>query len=499
MYYLTQEQTNSVVSVINNAEITISHLKDDLIDHLCCEIESGVRRGSSFEEEFDRVKQKVGIRDLKKVQEDTLFLIDKRYRIMKKTMKRSGIISMSMLAFGAMFKIMHWPGAGPLLVFGFVILAGLFFPTALWVMKKESKLKSSGLLYISGFLGGFFVMMGFLFKLMHWPGTGFILLAGYPIMCFLFMPTLLIQLLKNTTDSLLKKAYIAGMFSFILCLMGQYFKIMHWPSSGPMLILGSILLSVVFLPMYSYAKYKDSSFVQGSFIFLCMGILFFTFFNNLLALNVSNSLLHQFVSPGVKANEIVRWLDENNTNTILDTKSEKSEQLKKIHEEAEEISRFIYDIKIDIVTMSDGIDKKAADTILKNPDYLLRKDRWDIPTMILIGENELTGEGGKANLLKQKIEKFKSDILQLMTSEKNDQKFIQTLLNTSDTYNAHFNRAATWEMNTFYHNIAINTLNVLSNIELDVRLAESQVIKTMQNSKGQEKVAQNKITNSPIQ
>ena len=499
MYYLTQEQTNIIVSVINNAEITFSHLKDDLIDHLCCEIETGVRRGSSFEEEFERVKQKVGIRDLKKVQEDTLFLIDKRYRIMKKTMKRSGIISMTMLAFGAMFKILHFPGAGPLLVLGFAILAGLFFPTALWVMKKESKLKSSLLLYISGFIGGFFIMIGFLFKIMHWPGTPFLLLAGYPIMCFIFMPTLLIQLLKNTSDSLLKKAYIIGTISIIFCLMGQYFKIMHWPGASPMLILGSILLSVVFLPMYSHAKYKDSSFVQGSFIFLCMGVLFFTFFNNLLVLNVSTDILSQFVSPGVKTDETITWLNNSNSKAISNTNIEKNQQLKLIHDQVDEISNYIHDIKIEIVSLADRVDKKSAEAILHNPVNLLNKEGYDAPTYILIGVDEIAGKGGKANLLKQKINKLKSDIIQLTTSEKSAKKFIETLLNTPDAFNSHFNKTATWEMNTFYHNAAINTLNVLSNIELDIRLAESETIKAMQNSKEHAKVAQNKTTNSAIQ
>ena len=312
------------------------------------------------------------------------------------------------------------------------------------------------------------------------------------------MPTLLTHLLKNTSDSLLKKAYIIGMISFIFCLIGQYFKIMHWPGAGPMLILGSVLLSVVFLPMYSHAKYKDSSSVQGSFIFLCIGILFFTFLNNLLVLNVSKDIFRHITNQEVKINKNIALIETKINQAILDSNFVKNDQIKKIHEDVTELSKYIYDIKIEIISRSDGIDKKSADTVLRNPVYFLGKNGWDVPTMILIGRNNATGEGGDANKLKLRIEKLKSNILKIACADKNYQKFIQTLLNTPDAYNPQFNKTATWEINTFYHTAAINTLNILSNIELKLKLAESEAIKSMQNGKEHERIALNKITNSSI-
>jgi hypothetical protein len=48
---------------------------------------------------------------------------------MKKVVFISGAISVSIIAIGALFKVQHWPGAGPLLLVGVILFALLFIPT----------------------------------------------------------------------------------------------------------------------------------------------------------------------------------------------------------------------------------------------------------------------------------------------------------------------------------------------------------------------------------
>ena len=43
--------------------------------------------------------------------------------------------------------------------------------------------------YLSGFLASFFVSTGIMFKIMHWPYAGMILLVGFVILNFVFLPT----------------------------------------------------------------------------------------------------------------------------------------------------------------------------------------------------------------------------------------------------------------------------------------------------------------------
>ena len=106
-------------------EIGFSHLFHDLVDHICCDVEYQMQQGMSFDEAYKKVKAKIGFRGLKKIQEETLYAVDTKYRNMKKLMKISGVAGTIMLGFAAIFKISHWPFAGILLTLGAFV--SLFF------------------------------------------------------------------------------------------------------------------------------------------------------------------------------------------------------------------------------------------------------------------------------------------------------------------------------------------------------------------------------------
>src|SRR4030043_685395 len=101
---------NLIIGDVKCQRITFSHLCDDLIDHICCDIEYEMENGLSFEKAYQKVKAKIGDRGLNKIQEETLYSVDTKYRRMKNTMKITGIAGTVLLSFGAMSKIMHWPG-----------------------------------------------------------------------------------------------------------------------------------------------------------------------------------------------------------------------------------------------------------------------------------------------------------------------------------------------------------------------------------------------------
>ena len=75
---------------VSKSGITFSHLIDDLIDHVCCDTEYEMSNGLPFEKAYDSVKQKIGMEGLEHIQYDTLYLINKKYRIMKKNNENHG-------------------------------------------------------------------------------------------------------------------------------------------------------------------------------------------------------------------------------------------------------------------------------------------------------------------------------------------------------------------------------------------------------------------------
>ncbi len=45
---------------IRRQEITFSHLADELIDHICCDVENEMNNGLGFKDAYKRVKQRMG-------------------------------------------------------------------------------------------------------------------------------------------------------------------------------------------------------------------------------------------------------------------------------------------------------------------------------------------------------------------------------------------------------------------------------------------------------
>ncbi|HRW62659.1 MAG TPA: hypothetical protein P5132_04190, partial [Bacteroidales bacterium] len=88
--YLTIDQFQIVERDVQNEGITFSHLEYDLLDHVCCDIEDRMSGGLSFDDAYNSVKSDIGIQGLRRVQEETLLLINKKYRMMKKSMKTLG-------------------------------------------------------------------------------------------------------------------------------------------------------------------------------------------------------------------------------------------------------------------------------------------------------------------------------------------------------------------------------------------------------------------------
>ncbi len=191
---LSIQNIERVTHDVKKQEIVFSHLFDELIDHICCDIENEMQDGLTFYEAYNKVKQKMGSRRLKEIQEETLYAVDTKYRNMKNIMKISGIAGTVLFGLAALFKIQHWPLAGAMMTLGALILAFAFMPSALGVLWKETHSKNKLVTFhLSIFLQWMFFILGSPFqgsalvrsRYSNDAGSGF---TG--ILCFLCLPLL---------------------------------------------------------------------------------------------------------------------------------------------------------------------------------------------------------------------------------------------------------------------------------------------------------------------
>jgi len=191
MHELTIHNIDRITNDVRKQEIIFSHLAEELIDHICCDVEYEMGNGLNFNEAYARVKQKFGKRRLKEIQEETLYAIDTKYKIMKNTMKISGVAGIALFGIAALFKIQHWPGAGIMLTLGAMILTFAFMPSALGVLWKETHNSNKLVLFISVFLSAGLFISGILFKIQHWDGGSVILMLTNIVVVLLLIPSLL--------------------------------------------------------------------------------------------------------------------------------------------------------------------------------------------------------------------------------------------------------------------------------------------------------------------
>jgi hypothetical protein len=274
---------------IRSQEITFSHLLEDLIDHVCCDVEYEMQEGLDFTDAYKKVKQKIGSRRLKEIQEETLYSVDTKYRYMKNTMKISGVTGTIMLGFAAIFKIQHFPGAGILMTLGAFLLAFVFLPSALGVLWKETHSRNRLLLFLSAFFAAVFFILGTLFKIQHWAGAGIILAMAALSGMLLFIPALLINRLSDQEKKAKRPVYILGAAGIILYAAGMLFRIQHWPFAVLLMFTGVILLAVLVFPLYTWITWKEDSHIRARFIFLVIGSMLIIVPGALINLNLQNT------------------------------------------------------------------------------------------------------------------------------------------------------------------------------------------------------------------
>ena len=270
---LSLRNIDQISNDIRRQEITFPHLADELIDHICCDVENEMNNGLTFHDAYLAVKEKIGHRRLKEIQEETLYAVDTKYRQMKSTMKISAIAGTVLLGFAALFKIMHWPGAGVMMVLGAFTLAFVFMPSALTVLWKETHSSKRLFLYISAFVTAMLFIIGVVSKIQHWPLAALILMIASLSGIFAFIPALLAAKLKDQENRSKKIVYILGAAGLIFYTLALLCKIQHWPGASLLMVCGVVIIFLVVFPWYTWITWKDDKNVTAKFIVMVAGSL----------------------------------------------------------------------------------------------------------------------------------------------------------------------------------------------------------------------------------
>jgi uncharacterized protein with PQ loop repeat len=348
---------DQISSDIRQQKISFSHLAEDLIDHVCCDVESEMQRGLNFSEAYLKVKTKIGLRGLKEIQEETLYAVDTKYRKMKNIMKISGITGTVMLGFAAAFKIFHFPGTSILMTVGSLVLAFIFMPSALVVLWKETHSGKRLFLFISAFLTGATFILGILLKTQHLPAADILLSFSVLSAILLFLPTLLFSKLADNENINKRPLFIVAFIAMILYLVSFWFKMQHWPLATILMTLGSLILMVAVLPWYTWISWKGEEQVSSKFIFIVITIALFVMPGALVSLSVQQTYNEEF------------FVHQDQQRSIMNYRQNSNEKLLAAYKDSVQYNKMeqIHLKTTDLISQIDRIERKMIDLSEESP------------------------------------------------------------------------------------------------------------------------------------
>ena len=198
MHPLTDKQIDFILNDIRARGVEMEDLQLNLLDHICCIVEQNLETDGNFEDFYNKTIPKFFKNELWEIEEETInLLIFKHYYAMKKVMIMAGILGSSATFFGALFKIMHWPGTNILLILGLACISFLFLPLMFTLKIKEKKDLKDKLILVIGSVVASLIALAAMFKIMHWPGTTIMLYVSLGILLLIFLPLFFITGIKN--------------------------------------------------------------------------------------------------------------------------------------------------------------------------------------------------------------------------------------------------------------------------------------------------------------
>jgi len=147
-------------------------------------------------------------------------------------------VLLALFIISLIFKLMHWPGAGPIMILSLLILALCYFPFGFYFFSdKNLKTQKIGISLVFGWLLSICII-GILFKLMYWPGSSPMLLIGTLTVVPLIGVAILLyvkstEILKNYYKNLLIRTSVLFLLSLLCFLLPNSVLINHYYANEP--------------------------------------------------------------------------------------------------------------------------------------------------------------------------------------------------------------------------------------------------------------------------
>ena len=215
---LTTEQKQRIREYLEQQGLSFQPLQDEMVDHLSCDLEVRMSGGDSFEKAWREVTGEIRDNHFQYIQAEIMETIDKRFT----WSQGLSFLALGLLLISSIFKILHLPFAGELLILSFIFIAAALLTTSLsGVFLNRGK---RGAARVLSMIGGIIIMLlGYAFKLLHMPGADQLILLAVAVLIISFLANTL-HVYRNSSGhsnllTYLHEKYTPGIERFFLILL----------------------------------------------------------------------------------------------------------------------------------------------------------------------------------------------------------------------------------------------------------------------------------------
>jgi hypothetical protein len=251
-------------------------------------------------------------------------------------------------------------------------------------------------IYILGVITTIIISTGAILKVNHWPGAAILLVTGTLILVLLFLPAALINNYKAEGSSQNKLLYIVTFITCFVVFTAMLYKIMHWPYAGIGLLIAIPFPYIVFLPVFLKVTSKNKNFNIYNTVFVLLLLALNSVFSALLALNVSRETVvdsYNISRNYCKAEAFMAHLPINVNKSAVNVK-------------IDEIIKITNNYQ-DLILKHEGMTLEQWE---KNPGNLLRPESPNIAAGVLSDNGEIPAG--------VRLEKALSELVALMKQTK---------------------------------------------------------------------------------
>ena len=329
-------------------------------------------------------------------------------------------------------------------------------------------------IYISGIILINLQLIGVIFKISHWPGAGVLLSISIVLMVFLFFPIALVTSYMQHKDKSQLHLYLIAYLTIAFDSLGMLFKIMHWPGAGMLLIIGLPLPFVLFLPFYMRYHNKTKAKSDKNFFGLIFFMMYLAIISSLLAVDASKEVYDSIIpqiEKSVSQSNILKLRNDRYYKELIQNPNNENDVvfIETLNTNADNLCEILEDAKRELILAASKTNKDVISSKNINYNQLAGFNKRDL-TVSFINQK---GNNSKENLIESKLIDFENAIQNL-----SDKYELNDLLNHDDApYSLALIRNNMYEGRFKYRSLVEN-LSALSFMQNRVRFIEYQILST---------------------